>query len=117
MQLIENRNLLLVTLKEPFIEWIFTSNPTLKVSEDKIIHHKAVYLVKDLETITQKSIAHLIKNNYQKIFIHELWSWNTNESLWPETDLSTFNEWLSVEHLEVCYDLLNSPIFKMELFA
>ena len=58
-----------------------------------------------------------VKNNYQKIFIHELWSWNTNESLWPETDLSTFNEWLSVEHLEVCYDLLNSPIFKMELFA
>ncbi len=107
----------MVTLKEPFIEWIFNSNPTFKNSEDKIIRHKAIYLTKDLDTITHKSIALLIKNNYQKIFIHELWSWNTNESLWPEIDFPTFNEWVSVEHIEICYDLLNSPIFKMELFA
>lgn len=114
--MIENRNVLFITLKEPFIEWISSTNPSLKVSEDEIIKHKSIYLTKELDTRTHKSIQNLIKKSYKEIFANELWSWNTNESEWPELDYPTFNKWIEVEYLEICFDLLSSRVSKMDLF-
>ena len=65
---------------------------------------KTIYLIPAL--FDDKAIQEYLKDNFQKIFVTELNSWYTDESLWvQDVDYKTFCEWFNVEWVDIVYDM------------
>jgi hypothetical protein len=83
MGLVENRDILLVRPKRPFVEWA-NNYDDKKMPEEVILQSKTMYLVEEIEINDSENIEKLIKKKYQEIFKNELYLWYRDENYFPE---------------------------------
>lgn len=106
-----NRAALLLRYKEPFIQWINTSNPDGKgqdISIEEADQDKIVFLIDEEEA---ENLEEWIALNHQALFETELEGWYTDESLWPQNrDLDLFYQWFTVECHTMLLDTGTEPI-------
>ena len=110
MKFVGNRSFVLIKPKKPFAKWVNGYNKD-KFPEDAILSDKTLYMVNDIEDNSPSEIEKLIKTKYEDIFIHELWSWYTDEDYLPKNlSFEMFNEWFEYEFVEMCFDTLYGKI-------
>ena len=80
-----NRAAVTISFKQPLYDWINSVTPNEDPIQPDPQDNGNVYLlrVNDDEELTEKNL----KKRYLEIFKNELWSWYTDEKLWPK-DLS-----------------------------
>ena len=110
-----NRVAVTVKSKEPFIEWVNSSDPyndNPGMTIESVNEDNNVYLIDDRYA---ERFEDWLKKNYRTIFEIELNDWYTDPSLWPQKrDLRTFRKWFSIECNSVVYDLGRGGIYDDE---
>lgn len=101
-----NRSALVVTAKEPFLEWLrklpdpVDDSTTLeRINEDAHVYLlPEIAMEEDREELIQEYASYLIER--------ELHSWWTDESVWPEKrDKKMLKDWFHLSHHSIIEDL------------
>lgn len=104
-----NRNAIVLSLKDPFFNWLNKIFPGEDHSED--IKESNIYLINDTDNIFE--VEKWLKKKYKIIFEKELEGWTFDEKTWPKKrTYKMFREWFSVSLSTSVYDLENSPVSK-----
>jgi len=111
MEFIENRSYLLISAKEPMVQWVAEidgDEPSRIVAE-----HKSLYFVSPLDNPSPEQVEKLLRKHSAAIFENELFAWYTDRSKWPkERDFETFYKWFNYEYIEEGFDLAPGEISK-----
>ncbi|MCP4130577.1 MAG: hypothetical protein GY754_06305 [bacterium] len=68
-------------------------------------------MIKEFDDVSPEGIIKQVKLEYKDIFIHELWSWYTDENYFPKNiSFKMFEEWFEYEFIEMCFDSVDTPI-------
>ena len=112
-----NRAAIILRYKEPAIRWVNDLDLGEEVddtefTDDEINIERTVYLISDEDAETDEAVSHWIELNYLNIFLNELDSWATDDSLWPQNlSLELFYEWFEVEcHTMIVDTVEGDPI-------
>ena len=112
-----NRAAIILRYKEPAIRWVNDLDLGEEVddtefTDDEINSERTVYLISDEDAETDEAVSHWIELNYLNIFLNELDSWATDDSLWPQNlSLELFYEWFEVEcHTMIVDTVEGDPI-------
>ena len=98
-----NRCVLIVKPKQPFLDWIHSWDEA-RYTLDDVREESTAYLVPEYEMDDEQ--MEILADFHQQIFAEELFSWCTDDALWPEIDdLKMFLEWFDVEFHSMVYDL------------
>jgi hypothetical protein len=106
-----NRDLIVVRLKQPFVDWVNEADPypngsrmTLReVNEDQ-----PVFLIHDFACEDMES---WLEHYYQPVFEELLEQWYVDDALWPpELTLELFKAWCDVEIHSMIFDLVDQPL-------
>ena len=108
-----NRWVMIVKPKQPFMDWV-CSHGEFNPTEDEICSDPTAYLVPSYFLISEQAL--IIEECYDLIFEEELFSWYTDETMWPEQrDLKTFLEWFDVEFHTLVFDLApDHPLYEID---
>lgn len=110
MYLINNRSFLIVKPLKPLLDWIRTFED-YDLDEEEILNNKKIYLVEDSDIFEEKELTDLIKAHYSVIFQNELFTWNSDSSVYPkDMSFESFKKYFSVEFVDMAYDLLEDEI-------
>ena len=110
-----DRFVAIIKPKQPFLDWL-ESQPDwdLDMTLDDLREDSNAYLVPEYDSTEQAMLY--IERNHKAIFEWELWSWYTDEDMWPEKlTPSVFRKWFDVEIYEMVIDLLGKHIMREEL--
>jgi hypothetical protein len=101
-----NRSLIIVKPKQPFLDWLRSIDPEDKNLQPEEINDDATaYLIPELETPDQQD--HIIDWCAEFVFEQELWSWYTDEDMWPVgRDVKMFREWFAIEFHSLVNDVV-----------
>ncbi|HEY6805995.1 MAG TPA: hypothetical protein VI306_20610 [Pyrinomonadaceae bacterium] len=100
-----NRSLMIVTAKQPFLEWAHAIDPEDNSELDDINDEPTAYLVPECETRDQQQT--IVDWCAEFVFDHELWLWCTDEDLWPTgRDAAMFREWFDVDFHSMVNDIV-----------
>lgn len=112
-----NRAAIILRYKEPAIRWVNDLDLGEEVddtefTDDEINSERTVYLISDEDAETDEAVSHWIELSYLNIFLNELDSWATDNSLWPQNlSLELFYEWFEVEcHTMIVDTVDDDPI-------
>ena len=108
-----NRTALIVTIKQPVIDWvnkIFPDSPITDYFDDD--EDKGdIFLLPQADY--GEDTLDFVKRNYKEIFRYELWGWATDEKLWPKKiTWKMFNEWFDYSIQSMVIDLVDEDIVK-----
>lgn len=107
MQYIHNRTLLVVKVKQPFIDWLKKNdqyNELQHLTVEEINCDDTVYLVRMCSNDTDKTAV--INAHLKTIFESRLRFWESDISAWPiHRDYETFKRWFDVEFHQIIIDL------------
>jgi hypothetical protein len=101
-----NRSAIIIKPLQPFIDWCANL-----YSEDlNDIKETRTYLIsEDIE-----DFEFWLEKKFDKLFIFELESWNTNKKDWPQKrNYKMFKEWFQIDISTMIYDFEINPIIKM----
>ena len=100
-----NRAVVIVRPKQPFLDWLRSVDPDDSDLElEEIRRDPNAYLVPDWEEDNDRWV--ILGWCVENIFGNELWSWYTDESLWPtERDYDMFLNWFDVEFYPTVVDI------------
>jgi len=111
-----NRDLIVVRLKQPFVDWVNEADPypdgsrmTLQeVNEDLPTFLVHDYACEDLEA--------WLEQYYQPLFEELLEQWYVDDALWPQQlTLALFKAWCDIEIHSMIFDLVDEPLVDDEL--
>lgn len=104
-----NRSALVLTIKEPFVNWLnkmYAEDDHSEVTKDS-----NVYLIDDIEDVV--GVEKWLKKKYKLFFEKELEAWITDKKYWPKKrTYKMFTEWFSIKISTAVYDLKDSPVSK-----
>lgn len=111
-----NRAAIMLRYKQPFIDWINTSDPynddpgiTLEDTNEE----RTVYLISESDADDYQK---WIGKNYKELFESEIESWYADEDLWPKKiTKKLFAEWVKVECHTVLIDTVGGEIYDDEV--
>ena len=96
--------------QKPFAEWIKAYDDK-KFNEEDIISSSTLYMVDGIEDVSPQSIRKHMETVYRDIFIHELWSWYTDEDYFPKNiTFKMLEEWCDYEFIDMCFDTVGTKI-------
>jgi len=101
-----NRSAISVKLRQPFVDWInsVSDSGEEEVTLDEVNQESTSYLVPELEE--EEDLENLIEDRYLDILENELFSWEEDDSLWPEDmDRALFDEFIRIEPAFMVFDL------------
>ncbi|MEZ5504283.1 MAG: hypothetical protein R3E50_17100 [Halioglobus sp.] len=106
-----NRDLIVVRLKQPFVDWVNEANPypdgsrmTLEEANEDL----PVFLIHDHAS---EDVEEWLRQCYQPLFEELLEQWYVDETLWPqELTLELFRAWCDVKVHGMLYDLVDEPL-------
>ena len=111
-----NRAAVILRCKEPFIRWANEADPYYDdpgITLEQANLERTVYLIAD---DAAENLDEWLAHNFIQLFETELYSWFTDESLWPSTpDKKLFDEWFDVECHSVIIDTLGGDIIDDEI--
>ena len=103
-----NRSVFIVRFREPYVSWATSFD---EVDPEMVLNlqdYVSVYLAP--EDPTGRFETPPLKDFYTRIFEHELVSWRTDESSWPQDrSFSVFKEWFEVKGHSMVWDLGTEP--------
>jgi hypothetical protein len=101
-----NRCVLIVKPKQPFLDWLHSWDED-RYTLDDVREESTAYLIPEYQMLDER--MEILADLHQWIFAEELFSWHTDESVWPEIgDLEMFLEWFDVEFHSMVYDLADN---------
>ena len=101
-----NRSLMIVRGKQQLVDWIRSVDDTGDLDLEDVRDDSSAYLVPELETA--KDEAAIILWCWDVVFEQELFSWYTDDSLWPsDRTPEMFLEWFEVEFHSTVTDLID----------
>lgn len=101
-----NRSAISVRLRQPFVDWINSLEDSAgeQVSLEEVNQEATTYLIPELED--EEALNDLIDERYLDLLENELFSWEEDESLWPEDmDRALFDEFVEIELSFMVFDL------------
>ena len=106
-----NRDLLIVRLKQPFVDWINEADPypdgghiTLEYANEDC----PVFLIHDFAC---EDMEGWLKQCYLPLFEEVLEQWYVDPTLWPQDrNLELFKAWCQVEVHGIIIDLVDDPL-------
>ena len=111
-----NRDLLVVRLKQPFVDWVNEADPYpsgSRMTMKEVNEDLPVFLVHDYAS---EDFEGWLEQCYQPIFEELLEQWYVDEALWPqELSLELFKAWCEVEIHSMIFDLVDQPLVDDEL--
>ena len=109
-----NRSALIVTPKQPFLNWVNAVDPTdSKVTLKQIQEDPSIYLVPECDTADD--IADVLLNLYAEIFADQLYGWYVKEETWPQKrSFEMFRRWFDVQHHSMLVDLCEEALIRKE---
>src|SRR5688500_4538363 len=103
-----NRNAIVVSPLQPFLNWINGLSPESPVLE---IEEGTIYLI--ASKADPEEVEKWLKKNFDKIFQNELNDWHEDESDWPaKRTYDQFTKWFKIEIVTMILDIEDSPIRK-----
>jgi hypothetical protein len=104
-----NRSAVIVTPKQPFLDWLHDADPTSLELKLEDVSEPTIYLLPDCED-DQDLIAH-VKNYCDTIFEDQLDAWYQEQSSWPvDRDFETFCIWFEYRAHTLLFDLCDDPL-------
>ncbi len=104
-----NRSVLIVRVKEPFLEWIKSLPDPSDVSQEQVNRDNTAYLLPEYSYDHEE--GELIEQFYDLIFEEQLSAWWTEKNNWPaKRDLAMFRKWFDVEFHSAVLDLVDAPL-------
>jgi hypothetical protein len=111
VQLMLNRSAVAVIPKQPFLDWLNAVDDEGQLTLAAM--QKTLYLVPDYED--PEDAEKVLRKVCDEIFCRELFSWHTDESVWPRNrSLLVFKQWFDVEHFDLVEDVGRVPIMNDE---
>jgi len=101
-----NRSAISVKLRQPFVDWInsVSDSGEEEVALDDVNQESTSYLIPELEE--EEDLEKLIAERYLAILENELYSWEEDDSLWPDDmDRALFDEFIRIEPAFMVFDL------------
>lgn len=101
-----NRSAISVKLQQPFVDWInsISGSDEDEVSLEEVNQESTCYLIPELEE--EDDLENLIAERYLDILENELFSWEEDDSLWPEDiDRALFDDFIRLEPAFMVFDL------------
>ncbi len=99
-----NRELLVVTARQPFKEWAEAQSGWNGHAMGDVTVYRSVYLILPQETAQQRDL--LLAVLYEEIFTEQLYSRSRNDATWPlNRTVALFKRWFDVEFHPVITDL------------
>jgi len=106
-----NRSAVLLTCKQPFVDWINGVEPNDEVYNVTISDVNRERTVSLIDEESAENLESMLKQNYKMFFELECFNWYTDESLWPSKfTLKLFHEWFDIECNYVVEDLVGTEI-------
>lgn len=103
-----NRGLLLVTPRQPYLDWangLEERGPDFRLEEGM----PAAYLVPRFGTLEE--VDSFVEEAHARIFEEELAAWTDDREAWPGSrDLETFYRWFGLEYTDLVADLGDGPL-------
>jgi len=101
-----NRCLIIVKPKQSFLNWLRSVEPDDKdLQFEDINKDVTAYLVPEVETLDEQE--EIIDWCAEFVFERELWSWYTDEDLWPVgRNAAMFREWFDIEFHSLVDDVV-----------
>jgi hypothetical protein len=100
-----NRSLIIVKAKQPFVDWLHTIDPEDDSDLEDINDEPTAYLIPEYEMDDEQQT--LIDWCAEFVFEYELWSWCTDEDMWPTArDAATFRDWFDVKFHSIVNDVV-----------
>jgi len=110
MKFVENRTFLLIRPQKPLADWVNLHDDEV-IPENEILSSKTLYMVEDIDYDSPEEVLKLVKKNYKKIFLNELWAWyEDNKHLPKNMSFKLFTEWFEYEFINMCFDTLDSDV-------
>jgi hypothetical protein len=110
-----NRSLIIVRPKQPFLDWLSSLDPdNANLQPHDLNYDATAFLIPEFET--DDAQREIIDWCAEYVFEHELWSWYTDQDLWPVgRNAEMFREWFEVEFHSLVFDLdSNTPLEHIE---
>tara|TARA_R110002110_G_scaffold413729_1_gene641672 strand:- start:167503 stop:167844 length:342 start_codon:yes stop_codon:yes gene_type:complete len=106
-----NRDLLIVRVKQPFVDWINEADPSpgnTPITLESANEDSAVFLIHDFAC---EEFESWLESCFQPLFDNILEEWYTDPALWPENrTLELFKAWCDLEVHGMVLDYVNEPL-------
>lgn len=111
-----NRDLVVVRLKQPFVDWVNEADPysdSSCMTVDEVNEDVSTFLIHDYAS---EDFERWLKKCYLLLFEAILEEWYVDESLWPQDrSLALFKRWCDVEIHSMVFDLVDGPLVDDEI--
>jgi hypothetical protein len=106
-----NRDLIIVRLKQPFVDWVNEADPYPDGSHmtlEEVNEDLPAFLIHDFAC---EDIENWLKQCYRQLFEDILEHWYVDDTLWPQDiTLDLFKAWCEVEVHGLIFDLVDEPL-------
>lgn len=110
--MILNRSAIVVTPKQPFLDWLHAADPTsIELTLPDLIEDPTIYLIPECDT--NQDVLEVLRHICQDIFEEQLASWYTDEFVWPRNrGFDAFHRWFDYSHHSMLFDLCDEPLIR-----
>ncbi|MFT7289316.1 MAG: hypothetical protein ACI87W_003446 [Halieaceae bacterium] len=106
-----NRDLIVVRIKQPFVDWINETEPEAGkrgISLDAANEDSPAFLIHEY---AGEDLDHWLEQCYTLLFEEILEQWYIDPALWPENrTLSLFKAWCELEIHSMVLDVVDEPL-------
>jgi hypothetical protein len=105
-----NRSSVVVTPRQPFLEWLHTSDPTsADITLEIVSKEPAIYLIPECHT--SEEVSHVLHELCEEIFTEQLDGWYRDTTTWPtDRSFDVFCHWFDYRHHSVLIDLCEETL-------
>lgn len=105
-----NRSAVVVKPRQPFLEWLHTSDPTSgNITLDELEQDPTIYLIPECDR--KGDIQKVLRKLCGEIFVEQLAAWWTDEKSWPkDRGFAVFCRWFEWQHHSLLIDLCDEPV-------
>ena len=110
-----NRSALVVTAKQPFLDWLHGIDPdSADLTLATLREEPAVYLL--AECGDDRAFEYQLRKHFAVIFEEELRGWYNDPSTWPgHRTYRMFRQWFDVSVHSMVIDLTDRPLFREDM--
>lgn len=105
-----NRSVAIVKIKQPFLDWINSTDRHSKLTLKSVNRESHVYLLS--EHNTEQELELIIQELYKEIFELELAGFSKDRNRWPKIKYQTFLDWFEIEVHSMVFDPYEKKIEK-----
>jgi hypothetical protein len=105
-----NRSAIVVTPRQPFLDWLRAVDPTSHaITLQDLGRDPAVYLLPECET--DEHVSDVLRELCEDVFVEQLASWFTDATSWPtDRGFDVFCRWFDYRQHSMLIDMCDEPL-------